>query len=325
MKIEALVHFLADGEFHSGEDIGRHFGISRTAVWKQLQKLADFGLSVESVKGKGYRLSQGIEFLRKDLVERDLTDLALNAISSMEILFDAVSTNQYALEQLAASKAGKGYICMAEYQYQGRGRRGRQWVSPLGANLCLSLVWEFEEGAAALEGLSLVVGIAVARALEALGLEGVALKWPNDILFDDAKLGGILLEMTGDPAGRCQVVIGIGVNVFMVLEPSVVDQPWIALSQMLTAVSRNRVAAAIVNALVPLLQSYTMTGFSPYVEEWGRYDAYCNRSVCLSAGERQTVGVAQGVADNGALLLDVNGAEQRVYGGELSLRPYENS
>ena len=328
MAMQALVELLADGQFHSGEDIGRLFGVSRAAVWKRLQKLTEFGLYIDSVKGKGYRLVQPIELLRQSLIQQGFTDAAHKNIEVLEILFDVASTNQYALEQVSSGVYGKGALCMAEYQYQGRGRRGRQWVSPLGANLCVSLVWEFEGGAAALEGLSLVVGIAVARALMTLGVEGVGLKWPNDILFNGAKLGGILLEMVGDPAGRCQVVIGIGVNVFMhkmYERQADIGQPWVALLHISPNISRNVVASTIINELVSVLLSYGKTGFFPYVDEWRRYDIYYGRCVNVLMGDQQVVGVAQGVADNGALLLNVSGVERRFYGGELSLRSHEEA
>ena len=119
------------------------------------------------------------------------------------------STNAEPMRQAEAGGA-PGLVCTAEQQTAGRGRRGRQWVSPFASNLYLSLVWEFSQGAAALEGLSLAVGVAVARALAACDVPAVQLKWPNDVLHDGAKLGGILLEMTGDAAGACQVVVGVG-------------------------------------------------------------------------------------------------------------------
>jgi BirA family biotin operon repressor/biotin-[acetyl-CoA-carboxylase] ligase len=324
-NIEALIELLSDGDFHSGEEVGRQLNVSRTAVWKQLQKLSDYGLEVESVKGKGYRLLRAVELLNHQQIVDGLRANVGEHISAMDVLFDLSSTNDHAMSKLSAAEVGGGYVCFAEYQRQGRGRRGRQWVSPFACNLYASLVWEFEGGASALEGLSLVVGIAVARALKAIGLTSVGLKWPNDILIDGKKLGGILLEMLGDPSGSCQVVIGIGVNVHMGDPVIEIDQPWTALCHFVPGVSRNKLASALLNELLPMLDEYSRKGFAAYVDEWSALDAYRGREVKVVSGDKEQVGVAAGVAGNGALLLSVNGVESSIYGGEVSLRLHHDS
>jgi BirA family biotin operon repressor/biotin-[acetyl-CoA-carboxylase] ligase len=324
IEIEAsqrvLIALFADGQFHSGAELGRQLGISRAAVWKQLQKLSPLGLSLLSVKGKGYCLSRPLELLCKNAITGALNANARLMMGELDILLAVNSTNDYAMTRLASAEVGRGYVCMAEFQGGGRGRRGRQWVSPFGCNIYLSLVWEFEAGAAALEGLSLAVGVAVAKALESQGVSGVCLKWPNDILLDGAKLGGILLEMTGDPAGRCQVVVGVGINVDMPAGQSAIDQPWVAATSVAPDLSRNRLSAALLNEIISVLSHYSDTGFVPYREAWQQLDAYKGCAVKVIAGDRVTSGNVLGVADNGALLLDVNGVEQAMYGGELSLR-----
>ena len=189
IDFQHLIKLLADGEFHSGEAIGRHLGISRAAVWKQLQKLENFGLQVESIKGRGYRLLQVIELLDVGLIQNTLPLSAATQLSELEVFFQIDSTNAHAMKKIQMNQTNKGYVCLAEFQEQGRGRRGRQWHSPLGSNLSLSLVWEFEGGAAKLEGLSLAIGIAVVRALKRIELQGLGLKWPNDILLNGFKTG----------------------------------------------------------------------------------------------------------------------------------------
>lgn len=324
---EALIRLLADGEFHSGEEIGRQLGVSRTAVWKQLQKLSEFGLEVQAQKGRGYCLSQKLDLLDREHIYTGLCADSLKLVSELDCVFALSSTNDHVADK--HRKLGGGingeldrlgaYVCLAEFQSRGRGRRGRQWVSPLACNLYMSALWEFEEGAAVLEGLSLAVGVAVARVLKCLGVEGVSLKWPNDIFLNGLKVGGILLEMTGDPAGRCQVVVGIGLNVAMPAQPDI-DQPWTALKSVRDDISRNRLASSLIDELLVLLSSYTGQGFAAYREEWLRLDAFAGRSVKVIAGNNETLGIASGVADNGALLLDVEGVQKSFYGGELSLR-----
>jgi len=312
----SLIELLADGQCHSGEEIGRRLGVSRTAVWKQLQKLSDLGLDVTSLKGRGYRLSRKIDLLDQLEICQQLSSQVYAKIDVLDVLFAVDSSNTYALKNGLPVNEGKAYICFAEFQSQGRGRRGRQWVSPLGCNLYSSFVWQFEEGAAVLEGLSLAVGVAVVKAIETLGVEGLSLKWPNDILLMGKKLGGVLLEMSGDPSGQCQVVIGIGINVGMP-EGQNIDQSWAALG---SDTSRICLASRLVDQVVPLLASYTVDGFSFYRDDWLARDAFFGQQVSVLSGSHVTSGIACGVERNGALLLNVGGAERAFYGGELSLR-----
>jgi BirA family biotin operon repressor/biotin-[acetyl-CoA-carboxylase] ligase len=324
-NFETLIDLLADGEFHSGEEIGRHLQVSRAAVWKQLQKLSRLELSVESVKGKGYRLSQSIELLNKEVIIQGLNKTALVDLISLDCLCETESTNSVVMNHFSSANITKGYVCLSEYQSQGKGRRGRRWVSPFGANLYLSLAWSFEEGVSALEGLSLTVGLAVARALAIQGLTGVQLKWPNDILCKGRKLGGVLIEMTGDPAGRCDVVIGVGVNISMTQEQlssaeECIEQPWIAAQEILPSISRNALASSLVNQLFSILNDYSSKGFGAYKEEWQKHDAFIDQQVQLVSGQNKQSGIARGVNDNGALLLEVDEKVVAVHGGELSLR-----
>ncbi|MGI9295270.1 MAG: biotin--[acetyl-CoA-carboxylase] ligase, partial [Pseudomonadales bacterium] len=214
MPNTTLLSLLSAGQYVSGQELANALGVSRTAVWKQLNKLDEYGLEVESVKGRGYRIAGGIDLLDAASITAGMTTLSRNLLSRLDVRETVGSTNAEAMAQIAAG-CGSGYVCTAEQQSAGRGRRGRQWVSPYARNLYISAVWEYSQGAAVLEGMSLAVGVVVARALKACGVAPVQLKWPNDVLHEGAKLGGILLEMTGDAAGACQVVVGIGLNVSM--------------------------------------------------------------------------------------------------------------
>ncbi|GAA5317895.1 MAG: bifunctional biotin--[acetyl-CoA-carboxylase] ligase/biotin operon repressor BirA [Candidatus Pelagadaptatus aseana] len=321
MSVELLLGQMADGEFHSGEALGELLGVSRTAVWKHLQKLEGLGLQLESVKGKGYRIPGGVELLDADVITQGLRPAASAFIKQMDVLQTVDSTNSRAMQKVVEG-SGHGYLCLAEYQTAGRGRRGRQWVSPFGQSLYLSVVVEFKEGAAALEGLSLAVGVALVRALEEVGATEIGLKWPNDVLWRGKKLAGVLLEMTGDPSGVCQVVVGLGVN--MSLSEGVVqsiDQPWVDVATIVPGVSRNQFAVSLFNHLLPVLSGFSVVGFSQYKDEWESHHVHAGASVELAFGVNESVaGVALGVTETGALRLDVSG-EERVYsGGEVSLR-----
>lgn len=328
MSLSPLLHTIADGEFHSGEELARLLGVSRTAVWKQLQKIQlATGLHLESVKGRGYRLRQTLELLDRERIVAAAGPL----LAQLEVHEQIDSTNRLALTR-AQEGCGRGHVIVAEQQTAGRGRRGRQWVSPFGCNIYCSAIWEFDGGAAALEGLSLAVGVAVARALTAVGVHDVGLKWPNDVVWGGRKLAGILLEMVGDAAGRCQVVIGIGINVAMAdsAQTTQIDQPWVDVRTALAGAPapdpvsrshlRNRLLGALLQQLLPTLQQFEREGFAAMRAAWSELDSFRGRDVVVHLGERLVVGVAVGVGASGALLVDTDSGRQEFHGGEVSLR-----
>jgi len=324
MPNTSLLPLLSSGMFVSGQDLADLLGVSRTAVWKQLNKLEELGLEIESVKGKGYRIPGGITLLDEQAVRDTMAVDSLPLLAMLDLRDAIGSTNAEAMSQIAAGR-GSGYVCTAEQQTAGRGRRGREWVSPYARNLYLSAVWEYEQGAAVLEGMSLAVGVVVARALAACGVPPVQLKWPNDLLYEGAKLGGILLEMTGDPAGACQVVVGIGVNVSMPGKAAeAIDQSWTDASRINSGspLDRNLLLAAILDELLPMLASFEATGFEAWRDEWLLLDAYAGADVVLHSGNKKMAGKAMGVDKRGALLLQtVSAGVQAIYGGEISMRP----
>ncbi|PIE39070.1 MAG: bifunctional biotin--[acetyl-CoA-carboxylase] synthetase/biotin operon repressor [Gammaproteobacteria bacterium] len=317
-----LLPLLADGEFHSGQELADVLGVSRTAVWKQLQRLDELGLQVESSKVQGYRLVGGLDLLDEPRLVSLLKPEAAACLSSFDILETVDSTNAYVLRQMAEG-AMSGCVCSAEQQDAGRGRRGRDWVSPFARNIYVSLGWQFNRGAASLEGLSLAVGVAIAEALGDCGIDGVTLKWPNDLMYKRAKLGGVLIEMSGDASGVCQVVVGIGLNVNMPPEQATaIEQNWTDLASMHPGKlpSRNEVLAAILSRVLPLLAHWDETGFAPWRERWRARDAFADSSVQVIIGEQVVTGIASGVDERGALLLETSAGVQPFLGGEISMR-----
>jgi len=318
-----LLKILSDGEIHSGQKLSASVGVSRAAIWKQLQKLQEVtGLSLTSIKGKGYCLVGGLELLDRKLILPLLASGVAGQLHELDIRDQIDSTNTVALSW-ALKNARSGYVVVAEQQSAGRGRRGRNWVSPFGCNLYCSVVWGFQNGAAALEGLSLAVGVAVARALKTIGISQVEMKWPNDVLWGGRKLAGILLEMSGDAAGHCQVVIGIGINVSMTdsLSASAIDQPWTDVNSAAGAkVSRNQLLARLLSELLPALLEFEKNGFEAFHSEWSEMDAMVGRLVTVRLGEQLIIGKAAGVSTNGSLALDTDIGRQWLHGGEVSLR-----
>lgn len=323
-SLQQLLDLLADGQFHSGEELGALLGVSRAAVWKHLQKLEGLGINLLSIKGRGYCINGGLDLL-------DLKKIRVHLESSVPLnlaLFTQIdSTNSYLMRQ----KNPAMQVCLAEAQSAGRGRRGRVWVSPFAQNIYCSLGWGFEGGVAALEGLSLVVGLVIVRVLQRHGIEGLELKWPNDVLYRDKKLAGVLIEMTGDPAGYCQVVIGVGINVAMGADQTpVITQPWVDLrsileQQGLPPVSRNLLVSALINELISVLDGYNQTGFAGYCVEWQSLNSHAGHMVELHNGNAICFGKCLGVNEAGALVLETAQGREVFHGGEISLRRMHDS
>ncbi|ROR34975.1 bifunctional biotin--[acetyl-CoA-carboxylase] ligase/biotin operon repressor BirA [Inmirania thermothiophila] len=316
----ALLRRLADGEVHSGEALGRALGVSRAAVWKAVRGLADLGLEVEAVAGRGYRLAAPLELLDAGRITAALGPEARRRLARLEVLPEVDSTSR---RLLAAAREGapSGTVCLAERQTAGRGRRGRSWCSPFAASLCLSVLWRCDEGPGRLGGLSLAVGAAVAGALRAAAPVAVGLKWPNDLIAGGRKLGGILVELQGEAQGPTAVVVGIGINVRMPDGAGeAIDQPWTDLAREGAAPPRNALAAAVLDAVLPLLARFPGEGLAPWRPAWERLDALRGRRVVVHTADGPVQGVAEGVEADGALRLRTAAGLRRFHSGEVSLR-----
>ena len=334
-KQRELLTCLSDGKCHSGELLGESLGISRAAVWKQIKALSVLNIDVESVKGQGYQINNGLDLIDKVGVESFLTSEVADSIEIFDVLFSVDSTNDYVLKLLSQSEKrlaeAKGIVVVAEQQTAGRGRRGRQWFSPFAGSIYLTLGWQFSQGVAAIEGLSLVVGLKVLKAIQQeYGLENLQLKWPNDILYKGEKLAGVLIEMQGDPSDICSLAIGIGVNINLPkVKKNQIDQPWIDLATIVRAEkkelqSRNQFLAVLLNNLLPMIENFEQTGFKPYQQEWQLYDAYAGAEVCLHAGKELFIGRACGIDSSGAYGIETESGSQYFNGGEVTLRVSES-
>jgi len=242
-----LLKLLSDGQFHSGETLGSTLGISRSAIWKAVKKLHDYGIIIESISGKGYRIPYGIELLNQKTVEKKLNDTAKNNLDKLIILNQTDSTNDYLLA-LRESQPDKNVACFAEYQTKAKGRRGRRWITHFATNVDFSLLWHFKKEPSEVVGLSLAIALAVVNALKQYGIkkEGLSVKWPNDVLWNGQKLSGVLLEMIAEHHGHCSVVIGIGLNTYMPNEfGSQIDQPWVDVQQITQSRPRRSVLAGL--------------------------------------------------------------------------------
>ncbi|PHM48384.1 bifunctional biotin--[acetyl-CoA-carboxylase] ligase/biotin operon repressor BirA [Xenorhabdus sp. KK7.4] len=308
-----LIKILSDGEIHSGQQLGQKLGMSRAGINKHIQVIREWGVEILTIPGKGYRFPVPMNLLSKDTIENYLPENRIEVIPVID------STNQYLLDKLTELTSGD--TCVAEYQYAGRGRRGRQWVSAFGRNLYLSMFWRLEQGPAAAIGLSLVVGIVIAEVLNRQGAEKVKVKWPNDLYLDDKKLAGILVELMGRTGDAAQIVIGIGMNISMSSEQQkIINQQWTNLQQAGVTVERNKLVTEIVTELKKALVQFENEGLQSFVPRWFKLDNFMNRPVKLIIGEQEIYGIARGIDQQGALLLDIDGIVTPYIGGEISLR-----
>jgi BirA family transcriptional regulator, biotin operon repressor / biotin---[acetyl-CoA-carboxylase] ligase len=319
-----LLHLLADGNLHSGEELATRVGVSRAAVWKQLRQLSDWGIECRAERGRGYRLAQPLDLLNAAFIRQALPQLASGRLRNLDV-HEVLASTSNALLATDDLSPGRFDVCLAEFQTAGRGRRGRRWLAPFGSGLCLSVNWTFRDAPAALGALSLAIGVAVLRSLARIGVTGTRLKWPNDIVHEGRKLGGILIDLRGEAAGPAYVVVGVGLNIR--LPPQAIGAlradgiEAVDLAMLGPTPVRNIVAAALINELVLALEEFGARGFAAFATEWRDADALSGRAVRVLQGEQSQEGVACGVDEDGALLLDEGGGSRRVLSGEVTVRP----
>ena len=311
-----LIKQLANGDFNSGELLGELVGVSRSAVANHIKYLTNIGLDVFSVKGRGYRLASPLQLLDQNKISALLGQQSTNVVEVVSIID---STNTYVKEHL--HKLPQGYVCLAEAQTHGRGRRGKTWVSPFGSSIYMSMAWTFKGGYQSMAGLSLLVGIAINRSLKTMGIKDCKLKWPNDVFHNCRKLAGILVEVEGRVGSDASAVIGIGINVDLPNAVSDIDQPFVDLVSITQKpVDRNELVALIILTLTQMLKEFEVKGLAPFLSEWREADLFYNEYVYLESGSNRIHGLSKGINEGGALLLENAGKVTPHHGGEISVR-----
>lgn len=321
---QSLLKILANGKYHSGAALGKHFGVSRAAIWKVIQKIEEtFKVTVFAVKGKGYKLQSSIELLDKDIIISQLDNKTKTQLSQLDIFLDIDSTNRY-LTNKSIDGAASGYVVLAEQQSNGQGRRGRSWFSPFASNLYLSLLWRYQYGPAQLGCLSLFVAVAIVRALNKIGIKDVGVKWPNDIYCQNKKLAGILLEMRGEANGPSAVVIGLGLNMAMTTNNADVaesiDQPWIDIETITgSKVDRNHFTALVIDSLFDVLNAVPDKQKN-LMQEWQDMDVLKGEEVEVHFADKVIHGKAMGINPDGALKVLHENKEIVCHSGDVSIR-----
>jgi BirA family transcriptional regulator, biotin operon repressor / biotin---[acetyl-CoA-carboxylase] ligase len=322
-----LVVLLADGELRSGQWLARELDVSRAAVWKAVERLRALGVEVIASARRGYRLAAAIELLDASAIEREVAAGRRARLRRLELSFEVDSTNTR-LVQAPPPPPNVADACVTELQHAGRGRRGRRWIAPFGASLAMSVAFTFADAPRGLSALSLAVGVAVVRALERAGAGGLALKWPNDIWLGGRKVGGILIELKAEVSGPVHVVIGVGLNVSLSAEHrnqiELTGARVAAVADACRAApSRNVLAGAVLDELLAMLGQFAQGGFASFRRDWDGLDALEGREVQVVLADSAVSGVARGVDDDGALLVQTRAGVRRFVSGEASLRVTE--
>ena len=319
-----IFSMLADGKFHSGEELGSKFSVSRSAIWKKIKTLQELGVDIHCVKGKGYRVGYPVELLDREKIISLLDKDVMSLPAGVEIHTIIDSTNQYLLDHIN-DPAFHRYVTLAEYQTAGRGRRGNRWLSPFAAGITMSIAWHFDIPPEPVAGISLGAGVATMRLLQKLGIRNAGLKWPNDIYIAGRKLGGSLVELQAESEGPFNAVIGIGINYSFPVIENDIEQPWIDIAGILQPLPpRNLVVAGLISEMFRLFTRAEKVGFSDVIEEWRRYDCMQGKEAALLLPGRQLYGLVLGIDNAGALLMSVNDKTEKFSSGEISLRVLEN-
>lgn len=304
----------------SGDALARELGLTRAAVWKRIQSLRAAGVEIQGRAGDGYRLAQPLELLDARHIRDGLSASVAAMLADMDIDWSVASTNTELLQRSAPLRGTD--VLLAERQTGGRGRRGRHWASPLAAHIYVSLSRSFAGGLSRMGGLSLAMGVAVVEALHGLGFERAGLKWPNDVMVEGRKLGGLLVEGGGEFAGPARAVVGLGLNVRMPAAAAAdITQPWADLDSLAGhPVSRNAVVAGLLSALLPALEQFEQQGLAPFLPRYAAMDVLQGRGVRVEEAGVMHEGVACGLAEDGALKVRIGEQETCFHAGEVSVR-----
>ena len=318
MKTKVLITRLNDCNVHSGQSLATEFGVSRTAIWKLVRRALKEGFDIQTVRGRGYQLVSPVDFLDREVITQNVPSANSRSLT-LSVVDEIDSTNAEVMRILVKGERTTPVVT-AETQTAGRGRRGQPWSSPAGDNIYLSVGLSLSGGFSAVDGLSLVLGVAVAEVLERLGAAPVGLKWPNDIFIDGVKVGGILVELQGElQEGVVHAIVGLGLNVHMTKAPDI-DQPWtsLALARPQLSWSRSALVGSLIAGIVDASDKFQRVGFAGFRDSWQSRDEFFNRELVARDGEWQ--GVGQGIDDSGNYMLRTDEGEFSVRSGEISLR-----
>lgn len=312
-----LLRAVAGGHPVSGAKLARRMGVTRAAVWKQIAALREQGLPIQARAGLGYSLAWPTQLLDADAIAEHLgheQDSGIQVCWEVDSTQNEMARHLTALPELA--------VVLAEIQTAGRGRRGREWFSPPGFNLYLSCLKRFDQGFSGLSGLPLAVGVCVVQALEDIGMTGLQLKWPNDVLTEQGKLAGILIDLNGEYQGPCHAIVGVGINMRL---PDIASErigraaATLADAAETALPDRNLLAARLVSRLRGGLKTFEQRGFAAFTVDFSRLDQLRGRALRIESPAGVLVGVGGGIHADGSLLLQTDNGQIAVTAGDISV------
>lgn len=313
-NLAKIVELLNDGKFHNGTVIGQKLNISRTAVWKVIKKLKSYKITIKSLKNKGYCLDHPLILLEKEKIINPLKGSIL-----IELFEKVTSTNDY----LKTLSNNRYVVCIAEMQTKGKGRFNRTWHSPFAQNIYLSLKYSFNKDVSDLAGLSLVCGLSVCRAIETTCNlpKPIFIKWPNDIICDNKKLAGILIEIQAETNGFSSVIIGIGVNVNMKNSEQKINQTWTSLINLTECYyDRNELCTSLIYCLIYYLKIFKKRGLIFFQDSWKQKDYLFNKALNIKSGQKKFQGIGCGINHKGNLIVKLtNGLKKEFSSGDTTL------
>ncbi len=288
--------------------------------------LIELGLDELQLRVMGFDVADGMAFipatterLRERLIRQALSERGRSWVRRLDI-HEVVGSTSTMLNELISTQSINGLVKMAELQVQGRGRRGRRWMSPYGTNLSISLGTWVPQTPDQLGGFSLCIGLAIVDHLQAIGIDALELKWPNDVLVRGRKIAGILIELHSMDAGT-EIVVGVGVNLKLPAEARMaIEQPVTDLHETGVSTSRNLVAGGLISSIIDFVDGFAEHGFAPMRDLFDRHHRFQGKQCQMLCGSESVVGRVKGVTERGELLLEIEGKIRSFSAGEVSLR-----
>jgi BirA family biotin operon repressor/biotin-[acetyl-CoA-carboxylase] ligase len=300
--------------------LAEEFNVSRATISSWIGQLGDYGLHVNKVQGRGYRLQTPISLLNKCEIEKNLGSISATQFSVINIVSETSSTNELAMQSTYSDE--RWQLFAAEFQFAGRGRRGKVWQSPYGSSLLFTLGLKKHWPTEVLYFASMLAGLGLAEVISELvgNSAEVQVKWPNDVYVNGQKMAGVLCELQGSPVDEALLVVGIGINVSC--SPESVDNPAAKVKDYVDSeVDRNSLLANVCAKLVACFDQALSGEVDQLLTKWQYYDYLLGKRVKVLMGSKAVFGVASGVNGKGELRLALEDGSVRCFnGGEVSVR-----
>jgi BirA family biotin operon repressor/biotin-[acetyl-CoA-carboxylase] ligase len=322
---QKILEFLIKNEndYISGQEMSEKLGVSRNAVWKHIQNLKKEGFQIESIKHKGYKLVQ-LEEHQKDCLNYGLISPYLDTefIGNKIYYYDSVGSTNVEAKKLADKNSGEGWIVIAEEQTEGKGRLGRTWQSPKKTGIWMSIVLRPDVEPREVPQLTQLAAAALIEALAKFGIEA-QIKWPNDIVINGKKICGILTEMTGTIERLNYIILGVGMNVNLEkndFPEELLDKATSIYMENGQKMNRQELVGEVLNSIEKYYKYFVAHDHEKYLDVCRANSVLIGKTVRIIKHNKERKGVAVGIDNNGALIVEIEGKLEKVISGEVSVR-----